>query len=104
MLGCGAGPMLMDRALERIALARDHLADGRLPEHGRLLHSAMHLLDTLRGSLDLRGGDAYAANLDDLCDYLSRQLAAARLHGEVATLDEVSHLLREIRCAWLMYV
>ena len=94
----------MDRALERIALARDQMANGGSCEPAGPVHAALHLLKELRGRLDLRGADPYAANLDDLCDYLSRQLAAASLHKQVATLDEVSHLLRAIRSAWSMYV
>ena len=100
----GLGPMLMESALERIAQARQQLQSGEGSGRRELLHGAAQLLETLRNSLDLRGGNAYAANLDDLCDYLGRQLAAASLHDRVATLDEVSHLLREIRCAWPMYV
>jgi flagellar protein FliS len=56
----------------------------------------------LRSSLDLHQGGPFAANLDDLCEYMSRQLAAANLHNRVATLDEVAHLLREVRTAWVM--
>ncbi|HZO22944.1 MAG TPA: flagellar export chaperone FliS [Steroidobacteraceae bacterium] len=100
----GFAPMLMESALEHIAQARRQLHSGEGSERRELLHGAVQLLETLRNSLDLHRGDAYAVNLDDLCDYLSRQLAAASLHDRVATLDEVSHLLREIRCAWPMYV
>lgn len=100
----GVEPWLMDRALERIALARDQMANRWYSEPAGPVHAALHLLKELRGRLDLRGEDPYAANLDDLCEYLSRQLAAASLHNQVATLDEVSHLLRAIRSAWSMYV
>ena len=97
-------PVLMDGALEHIAQARGYMEDGEFSEKSRLLHAAMQLVADLRGGLDLRAEDAYAAHLDDVYDYVSRQLAAASLQNQLATLDEVSHLLREIRSAWLTYV
>jgi flagellar protein FliS len=93
--------MLMDGALERIAHARGRMEHGELAEKNRLLHSAVMIVSELRSSLDLRAGGAIAANLDDLYDYMSRQLITANLQNKVATLDEVSHLLREIRSAWV---
>jgi flagellar secretion chaperone FliS len=93
--------MLMDGALERIAQARGRIEHGELAEKNRLLHSAVMLIEELRGSLDLKAGGVIAANLDDLYDYMARQLISANLQNRVATLDEVSHLLREIRSAWV---
>jgi flagellar protein FliS len=93
--------MLMDGALERIAQARGRLQHGELAEKNRLLCSAVEIIEELRRSLDLRAGGAIAANLDDLYDYMCRQLISANLQNRAATLDEVSHLLREIRSAWI---
>lgn len=90
--------MLMDTALERIAQARRRMDDEDSREMHHLLNSAVQIVGELRSSLDVREGGPFAANLDDLCEYMSRQLVAAR----VATLDEVSHLLREVRTAWVM--
>ncbi|HEY3786356.1 MAG TPA: flagellar export chaperone FliS [Steroidobacteraceae bacterium] len=98
------GPALLDSALERVEHAREHLEEGRFCEHSQLVQAAVRFLEALRSSLDLHAGEVYAANLDDLCEYISRRLAASRAHNRVATLDEVSHLLREIRAVWLMYV
>ena len=93
--------MLMDGALERIAHARGHLEHGQFAEKNRLLHAAVTIIGELRASLDLRGGGAIAANLDDLYDYMCRQLIAANLQNRIATLDEVSHLLGMMRSAWI---
>jgi flagellar secretion chaperone FliS len=97
-------PMLVEAALERIALARRKMTDGREGESGNLLQSAGKLVAQLRGDLALSAGDSYAANLDDVCDYVSRQLVTASGQARVAKLDEMSHLLREIRTAWVVYV
>jgi len=55
----------------------------------------------LLSQMDLAGG-SLAANLDDLYDYMARQLINANLQNKVETLDEVSGLLREIRSAWVL--
>jgi flagellin-specific chaperone FliS len=94
---------LMDSALERIDRARF------AAEKSDLLAGAVQIVGELRSTLNVRDGGPFAANLDDLCEYMSRQLVAANLqnrpcskHGLCslqgpATLDEVADLLREIR-------
>ncbi|HEU4623161.1 MAG TPA: flagellar export chaperone FliS [Steroidobacteraceae bacterium] len=93
--------MLMDGALERIARARGCIGNGALAEKNQLLSSAVSIVDELRCSLDLEKGGTIAANLDDLYDYMCRQLMKANLTNRIETLDEVSHLLNEIRSAWI---
>jgi flagellar protein FliS len=96
---------LMDSALERIDRAR-LVAD--FDKHD-LVTGAVQIVGELRSNLNVRDGGPFAANLDDLCEYMSRQLVAANLqnracspHG-TATLDEVADLLREIRKnAWMV--
>ncbi len=88
---------LMDSALERIDQAR------MATENSELLAGAVQIVGELRSTLNVRDGGPFAANLDDLCEYMSRQLVAARLHGGARTLDEVADLLREIRKnAWMV--
>jgi flagellar secretion chaperone FliS len=94
--------MLMDGALERIALARGRIEHKELSEKNRLLSAAVSIVEELRASLDLKAGGSLAANLDDLYDYMARQLINANLQNKVETLDEVSGLLREIRSAWVL--
>ena len=93
--------MLMDGALERIARARGYIENGALQEKNDLLASAVAIIDELRVSLDLKAGGPIAANLEDLYDYMCRQLVKANLSNRLETLDEVSHLLSEIRSAWI---
>jgi flagellar protein FliS len=91
---------LYDGALERIAAARGCIANGLVAEKCELLTRVLAIVGELRGSLDLvRGGDI-AAHLDDLYDYVSRQLLLANATNRVDLLDEVSSLLRELRSAW----
>jgi flagellar secretion chaperone FliS len=93
--------MLMDGALERISRARGCIENGATAEKNELLSAAVAIVDELRVSLDLKAGGPIAANLDDLYDYMCRQLMKANLTNRIETLDEVSHLLAEIRAAWI---
>ena len=99
--------VLMDGALQRIRDAREQLAYGpeatkwtALAGPARLLRTAKVILGELRADLDLAGGGAFAANLDDLYDYMGRRLRSAELADGPAALDEVSHLLEALRTAW----
>jgi flagellar protein FliS len=94
--------VLMDNALRRIDQARHWMDDEDSFEKHHLLNAAVQIVGELRSTLDMRAGGPYAANLDDLCDYMSRQLVAANLQNRVANLDEVAGLLREVRTAWGM--
>ena len=96
----GIARLLMDGALERIEAAREHLVNGEQPERQSQLRSAVMIISELRADLDLPRGGAIAANLDDLYDYMCRQLRAADLQNGLAALDEVSHLLDALQSAW----
>src|SRR5262245_3714470 len=93
--------MLMDGALERLAQARGCIKNGALTDKNHLISTAVAIIDELRCSLDLANGGPIAANLDDLYDYMCRQLVKANLSNRIETLDEVSQLLGEIRSAWI---
>lgn len=91
---------LYDGALERIAAARGCIEHDLIEEKCDLLTRVLAIVGELRGSLDLVRGGAIAAHLDDLYDYVTRQLLLANATNRVELLDEVSALLRELRTAW----
>jgi flagellar protein FliS len=93
--------MLMDGALERIAQARGCMQHGGSGDKNALLSSAVAIVDELRCSLDLNAGGTIAANLEDLYDYICRQLVKANASNRPGILDEVTQLLNEIRLAWI---
>lgn len=93
--------MLMDGALERIASAKGAMENGVPEAKSRLLHRAVSIIDELRASLNMQVGGEIAANMADLYEYSGRQLMRANLENKTDLLDEVSHLLREIRSAWI---
>jgi flagellar protein FliS len=93
--------MLMDGALQRLSAARGAIEHGAIESKGRLIHRVVEIIDELRASLNFEGGGEIAANMAALYDYSSRQLLRANLENRTDLLDEVGHLLREIRSAWI---
>lgn len=96
--------MLLDGALERIAIARgciEHPRRGDIARKGQLIGQCLSIIGELRGGLDLTAGGGLAQNLSDLYDYMTRQLLRANLENNVAPLNEVASLLGEIRGAWI---
>jgi flagellar protein FliS len=92
--------MLMDGALERIAMARGCLQRGDVGQKAALLQRVASILAELRMSLDLERGGALAQNLRELYDYMERQILRANFESKTQYLDEVASLLLEIRSAW----
>jgi flagellar protein FliS len=96
--------MLMDGALERLAQARMCIRHEIGAENSRqreLVHAAISVFDELRAGLDLESGATIATHLDDLYDYMTRQLLMANEQHRPEIIDETAHLLNEIRAAWI---
>ena len=92
--------MLMNGALEKIAIAKGHMERGEISQKGGHISWAISIIDGLRASLNLETGGEIAQNLDDLYDYLTRRLARANIENNPDILDEVASLLRSIKVAW----
>lgn len=92
--------LLMDGALERIAQAKGAIGRAAIAEKGERLTKAIAIIAGLQASLDHPAGGEVAANLAQLYEYMQRRLLHANLQSDVAALDEVAGLLREIRGAW----
>jgi flagellar protein FliS len=93
--------MLMDGVMQRISAARGCLARQDLGQKAELLQRSVALISELRGSLDHQKGGPLAQNLDNLYDYMARQLVRANAENRVGLLDEVASLMTEIRMAWV---
>lgn len=93
--------MLFDGALLAIASASAHMDQKRVADKGQSISRAIDIISNgLRASLDMENGDDLAQKLDSLYEYLCARLLHANLKNDVAALNEVSHLLGEIRSAW----
>ncbi len=92
--------MLLDGALERIALARGHMERGEIARKGEMLGRCTDIVSALRDALDHEVDAAFTQRMDDLYDYITRRLLYANLHNDTAALDEAANLLRPIRDSW----
>lgn len=92
--------MLMEGALERIAVAKGCIQRHDIPGKGEQIGKAIAIIGGLRDGLNQEAGGKLARDLDALYDYMQRQLLQANIQSDEALLDEVADLLRPIKEAW----
>ncbi len=101
----GASPhrlvqMLMEGALERIALAKESMVRNEIALKGKSISSAIQIVGGLQGSLNKEAGGEVAENLSNLYDYMIRRLLVANSQNDESILDEVTGLMIEIKMGW----
>lgn len=92
--------MLMEGALEKIAMAKGFIDRKETAGAGSHISWAISIIDGLRMSLDKNIQSEITRNLDDLYDYMGRRLLQANQEQNAQYLDEVANLLKEIKSAW----
>ncbi|MEL6868236.1 MAG: flagellar export chaperone FliS [Pseudomonadota bacterium] len=91
---------LMTRLIARLAMAKHCIAQNDIASKGEHLSQAINIIDVLQVAVDERHNPKLAENLIGLYDYMSRQLLSANLHNDVALIDEVDGLVRQVKEAW----
>lgn len=92
--------MLMEGALERIALAKGNMANNNIATKGENIGKAIGIIDGLQASLNKEAGGMLAENLSNLYDYMSHRLVVANLRNDESILNEVASLMAEIKTGW----
>lgn len=93
--------MLFDGALSALIRARLFMQDGNIEGKGNAISKAINIIEGgLKQGLDENSGDDLADNLSGLYSYMTRRLLQANLHNDVAAIEEVEGLLRNIADAW----
>lgn len=93
--------MLFDGAMLAVSAAGLHMQRGEIGPKGEAVSRAINIIaNGLKASIDQDSGGELAARLAALYDYMCARLLHANLHNQPAVLDEVSHLLAELKDAW----
>jgi flagellar protein FliS len=92
--------MLMEGAMEKIALAKGNMANNEIANKGENIGKAIAIVGGLQSSLNKNSGGEIAENLSNLYDYMSRRLVVANLRNDENILDEVASLMAEIKMGW----
>ena len=92
--------MLMEGGLSRLAQAKGAMQHGQPGAKGELISKAIGIIGGLRAGLDSQQGGEIAANLDRLYEYMVRRLVEANIGNDVAMIDEVAGLLRDVKSGW----
>ncbi|MEN4745764.1 flagellar export chaperone FliS [Pantoea agglomerans] len=93
--------MLFDGALSALIRARLFMQDGNIAGKGSSISKAINIIEAgLKEGLTENRGDELADNLLDLYNYMTRRLLHANQNNDVAAVEEVEGLLRNIADAW----
>jgi len=92
--------MLMEGALEKIALAKGSMTNNEIARKGENISKAIAIIGGLKSSLNMEVGGALAENLSNLYDYMANRLVVANLRNDESILDEVASLMVEIKMGW----
>ena len=92
--------LLYNGAIERINMAKARMQVKDYAGKGKLISKAIEIIGGLRSFLDFEKGGKLAAELEALYDYMERTLFEANARNDVAKLDEVASLLRQVKEGW----
>ncbi len=92
--------LMMEHALSRINFARGHMERKEVEKKGKNIGDAISVINGLQVSLNHKANEKMADNFDALYTYMMRRLLEANLNDDLAALDEVAGLLREVKDAW----
>ena len=93
--------LLYEGALGALTSAKLEMGNNNVVAKARLITRAIDIINGLRAALDPGKGGEIAASLENLYEYMVRQLTMANLKNDPELLDEVHRLLTELHGAWL---
>jgi flagellar protein FliS len=92
--------MLYDGARRFLHQAAAAMAEGHIEASHIKLRRAEDIIAHLRDTLDREQGGQIAARLEAIYSFCLRHLMRARFDRDAAKLDQVSHLLGQLRESW----
>lgn len=92
--------LMLANVIERVAVARGHMERNEIARKGEQVSKAIAVLNALDSSLNFELGGEIAANLHSLYEYMVLRLVKANADNDLAGLDEVAALVRNIKDGW----
>lgn len=92
--------MLMAGAIERLVQGKAAMQQGNIAVKGERLGKALDIIISLRGCLSMSDGGEVAQNLDQLYEFMISQITMANAENNETAIDDVVHIIREIKSAW----
>jgi len=92
--------MLMERALTKMGVAKNHMEREEIHEKGSNIGVAISIIGMLQASLNHKTNASMSANFDELYGYMMRRLLEANIRNDPNIIDEVYGLLQELKDAW----
>lgn len=94
--------MLYEGAIAACSLAIKHMRENNYAAKSADLTKAITIIDNgLRSSLDKTSGGEIAQSLDRLYEYMSTRLYSANSKSDIAAVEEVIKLLKDLNEAWV---
>ncbi|MFD1384409.1 flagellar export chaperone FliS [Rhodanobacter aciditrophus] len=92
--------LLMQGALERLALGKGHIERRDMAAKAATLTRVVEIINALRDALDRDANPELVDNLDSLYSYMIEQVNEASAQQDTSKLDLVMRLMLEIKGAW----
>lgn len=93
--------LLFEGALFAISDAKNGILRKEIAVKGKFISKAISIIgEGLNASLDKKVGGNLALDLSALYDYMVKRLVEANLTNDTKILDEIAHLLSELKGAW----
>ena len=92
--------VLFDGLLDELSRARGHIETRHYDLKGQSLEKCMNIINALNSALDHEQGGELVISLSRLYDYCLHRLVEVSASLSISGIDEVMHLLEQIREGW----
>lgn len=92
--------LLLEGVLFRLSLSKQHIVEKNYDKKAKYIGKSMDIINGLRASLNLDEGGKLSNDLNNLYEYMVRRLLQASKENNVSIIDEVVHLITNIKSAW----
>jgi len=93
--------LLFDKVIESLVISKTHISNQSYDKKSNVINKAIEVIGALREFLDMEQGGDVALRLEQLYEWSERTLFAANIENSLEKVEQVEHVVREIREGWL---